>query len=535
MRSSSTKNPDPILFQRLGAFVLLSLCAAPLVTLVLKGAPRLFEGLLVHLFETVMPTQLGTSILVAVGTVFAGTIFALGGVLCALFEFPGHRVLARVQLAPLLIPGWYLSVLYHDELGVTGLAPLVVIGGVSLAPLFQLLITASLRNVPSRSLESLQLLGHRGLLPIARPLLPLTLPAYAAAAVLVFFLSWADEASARTLAVPTLTVGLFDQWFGRQDDAAGAPLALLLVGLSLFPAAALWLWLTRGQFQPTARLQGASMRPAHLGGAGRFVPWLASAPLLIIGVLFPAWVIARWTSTRLRWVDLTTLGSDLVDSLVLALGCTLSAAVLALLLLHQQVVARTVRLNTATTVVMLSSFAVPPLVLALAWLWMLPERVEVSWVTWLNDTPIPLVIALGLRYAAVFLLAGRAALLRVARAHGEVLRVYGLTGLVTFLRLFRPFLVSSLAAVACLVFLAALQDLSVSQVLQPFGFTTISTRVYQYAQSQRIADCAVWILCQALIGVYPLALLARWAERSQDRRSNPTAAARAAEAGSASP
>jgi iron(III) transport system permease protein len=128
-----------------------------------------------------------------------------------------------------------------------------------------------------------------------------------------------------------------------------------------------------------------------------------------------------------------------------------------------------------------------------------------------------LIVALGLRYCAVFLLAGRAALLRVARAHGELMRVLGRTDFLSFIRLYRPFVTGPLSAVAGLVFLMALQDVSVSQVLQPFGFTTISSRVYQYAQSQRIPDCAVWILCQALVGIYPLALLARWADRAHDR------------------
>lgn len=497
--------------------MILAFCAAPLVTLAVMGVPRLLDGLLGHLAETVLPTQLGTSILAATGVVLCGTLFAAGGVLCGLFSFPGHRLLGRTLLAPLLLPGWYLAVLYNYQLGVTGTVALVVVLGASSAPLFQLLITASLRTVPSRYVEVLRHHGRADLLSVCRYLLPLALPAFAAAAVLVFFLAWADEASARTLAVPTLTVGLFDQWFGRQDDAAGAPLALALLLLSLVPASVIWLWLTRGTFRPTARLQGRNMDPVPLRGLSVLVPWVLSVPLLVIGLIYPAVVVTGWTIERLRWVNLATLGTDLVDSLVLAVGCMMAAAVLALLLLHQQVTASTRYLTASTMFLVLSTFAVPPLVLALAWLWMLPESGGQSWIIWLNATPIPLIAALALRYCAVFLLAGRAAMLRVARAHGELLRVLGRTDFLSFVRLFRPFIVAPLSAVACLVFLASLQDLSISQVLQPFGFTTISTRVYQYAQCQRIPDCAVWVLCQALVGVYPLGLLARWAERAQDK------------------
>lgn len=504
---------------RLRALLLAVLCLAPLATLIVKGAPRLLDGLVLHLAQTVLPAQLGTSILAATGAVLAGVLLSAGGVLCALFRFPGHRVFARAQLAPLLVPGWYLAVLYNYELGLTGPIPLVVILGASLAPLFQLLVTAALRSLPSRYLEVLRCLGRASFGAVLRNLLPLALPAYAAAAVLVFFLAWADEASARTLAVPTLTVGLFDQWFGRQDDAAGAPIALVLIALSLLPAWAIWLWLTRGTFRPTARLQGRAMERVRLRGPAAVVPWLLSAPLLAIGLLYPAWVVVTWTVARLQWVDLATLGLDLVDSLILALGATLAAAILALSLLHQQVIAAARYLTETTAVLALSTFAVPPLVLALAWLWMLPESSGAAWIIWLNSTPAPLIVALGLRHCAVFLLAGRAAMLRVARAHGELLRVLGRTDFASFVRLFRPFVAGPLSAAAGLVFLATLQDLSVSQVLQPFGFTTISSRVYQYAGAQRVPDCAVWILCQALVGVYPLGLLARWAERAHERAS----------------
>jgi iron(III) transport system permease protein len=496
----------------LRAVLILALCAAPLSTLALRGAPGLLGDLLAHLTGTVLPAQLGASIVVATGTVAAATALASGGLLCGLFRFPGRRLLSRALLVPLLVPGWFLAVLYRETLGVTGTVALVLVLGATLAPLVHLLVGAALRAVPERSLDVLRHLGRDDPVSIARTLLPLGLPAFSAAAVLVFFVAWADEGSARSLAVSTLTVGLFDQWFGRQSEAAGAPLALAMLALCLPPAGTIWLWLTRGSFRPTARLQGRPMTPVRLRGAAAVVPWVLSAPLLAVGVLYPAAVIARWTAERLRWVDLATLGLDLVDSLVLAVGATALAALVALAVLGQEVTATARPVTRATTLVALTTFALPPLVVALAWVWMLPETDGRRWTAWLNATPVPLVAALGLRYCAVFLVAGRAALLRSARAHGEVLRVTGRTGFVSFVRLFRPFVAAPLVAVACLVALATLQDLSVSQVLQPFGFTTISSRVYQYAQSHRVADCAVWVLCQALVGVYPLMLLARWAE-----------------------
>jgi len=52
-------------------------------------------------------------------------------------------------------------------------------------------------------------------------------------------------------------------------------------------------------------------------------------------------------------------------------------------------------------------------------------------------------------------------------------------------------------------------------MLSPFGFQSISARVFQFALTNRARDCAVWMLCLALIGVYPLMTLARLGDREE--------------------
>ena len=70
-----------------------------------------------------------------------------------------------------------------------------------------------------------------------------------------------------------------------------------------------------------------------------------------------------------------------------------------------------------------------------------------------------------------------------------------------------------LAAAAAFAFLQCLQDVSLSIVLAPFGFPSMSARIFQLAQIERVRDTAVWMTCLALFGVYPLVTLARLGER----------------------
>lgn len=516
MRSDSISARSASIAPRLRIAALLLLCSLPLAALVIVGVPRIFDELIVHLAATVLPAQLLYSLATAAGAVLVGAALAAGGVLCGLFEFPGRRLLQRASLAPLLLPSWFLSIVVQNTLGATGPVALALVLGIGAAPLFQLLATAALRTVPSQYVEVLEQGGRARPWPAVRHLAPFAVPALAAAAVLALLLAWADEASARTFAVPTLTVGLHDQWFGRQDDAAGAPVAIVLLVIAIVPALGLWAVLTRGGFRDSVRLQRRGMHRLPLRGPAAAVPWLLGTPQLVAGVIFPAAVIGFWSVERIDRVRLATVGADLVHTLTLAVGGTLLAAALAMAVLRHEVAATAPRLVGATARVVLATFAVPPVVLALAFLWLLPEGGGAAWTRAINETPAPLIAAAGLRYCAVFLIAGQAALLRVARPHADVARVTGRTDLRSFLRLFRPFVAAPLAAAACFVFLEALKDLSLSLVLQPFGFTTLSTRLFQLAQTQRIPEGAPWVLCQALVGLYPLALLARMADPAHD-------------------
>jgi iron(III) transport system permease protein len=494
------------------ALLLLLVCAAPLAAVVLKGAARARGDLLVHLAATVLPMQLGFSLVAAAGAVLVGALLASGGALCGLFDFPGRGPLQGALLVPLLIPAWFLAVLYQHRLGASGPGALVLVLGIGSAPLFQLFLTASLRGIAPQYIETLRQLGRSSPLQLVRHLFPLTAPSLAAAAVLVFLLAWADAGSARVLAVPTLTVGLYDQWFGRGEDSAGALIALAVLAMSLLPALVVWACFPRGAWRSSARLLQRGAGRIRLRGAAAAVPWMLSAPQLLAGVVFPCAVIGIWTVDRIGRVNIAMIGRDALGTVLLAGGGTLVAAALALWLQWHQVAGHARRLASAAGYVMISTFAAGPVVIGLAFLWLLPSERDGSWAGWLNATPLPLVAALGVRFCAVLSIAGQAALLRTARVHADAIRMSGRTGLLSFLRLLRPYMTAPLAAAACFVFLESLKDISLSLLLQPFGFTTISTRLFQYAQTQRIPESAVWVFCLALVGVYPLWSLARLAD-----------------------
>jgi iron(III) transport system permease protein len=511
---AGTRSPATAGTRSLAVLGVLVVLAAPLVALAVLAVTRPSAAHLAHLARTVLPMQLGSSLVATLGAAAGGAALAAGGLACALFDLPGRALLQRLLLVPLLVPPWFVASVYREALGAEGLWCLVLVLAASCAPLVQLLGTAALASLPGEYLETLRTSGHATAGRVARTLLPLSFPALGAAIALGAVLAWADTGAARAMSVPTLTTGLLDQWFGREQPWAGAALGLVLAGVAAAAGILLGSRLERAAGRERGRLAPGTRRLIRLRGWRAAVPWILSLPQLVAGVALPGGLMIAWTAQRAGRVDLSTLAGDSLHTLLLAAVGTVAAALLALPLAHASISSAAPRLARLAEMTSLALFALPPAVLALAVLALAPAAGGSRLATAAHATAIPLAVALALRSCAVFVVATRAAIARQAPAHVDLLRTLGRTNLAAVTTLLGPFVSGPVAAAAAFVFLLSLQDQLLPLVLGPFGLDTVSTRVLQYAQTQRVRDCAVWMSCLALLGAYPLFMLARLAEAS---------------------
>jgi iron(III) transport system permease protein len=517
MRSSSTSRAERVA-GRAPLLAASALIAAPFVALVVHVAWSTAPGLIAHLARTVLPTQLGYSVLVAVGAALGATALSAGGLLCAMFDFPGRRLLQSLMLVPLLFPSWFLAVLYRETWGVDATRGLIFVLAVSSAPLLHLLGSSAIAAIPGEYSDVLRLAGRTRPLPTARALLPLALPSLGAAAALVSMLAFADAACARTMTVPTLAVGVLDQWYGREDGSVGSLLGIVTAAASAAFAAVFWAKVSRVRWHDAPRVGSRPLGRVPMQGWRGVIPWLLGAPQLIAGVAIPAAVTGSWAAQKLDRVNLGFLGADIYRTLLSGGAGTLLAALLALPVVHALATRPSARAPAWVAGASFALFALSPAVLALSIFSMTSTASTTGPMAWLNATVLPLAVAWALRHAAVFVIAGQSVLARKARGQLDWMRLSGRAGLGSFLVLLRPVLARPLSVAAAFVFLEALKDAVLPLVLQPFGFDTISTRVFQYAQTQRVRDCAVWILCLVLIGIYPLFTLARAAHGDPQER-----------------
>ena len=305
MRSSSTARADSILGPAWLLLAMLAL-AAPICALGWRARGSL--GLLRELSGTVLPMYVVQTAAASAATVVLGLALSAGGLACALYEFPGRRVLGALHLVPMLLPAWFLAVMSRELWSVSGVWPLATVLGISTAPIFYLLGSAGLRNTAQSQVEVLTTLGRGSGLRLASALVPLALPSLGAAALVVFLIAWGDASCARVMAVPTLTTGVLDQWFGREDGRAGAGLGLAFSALGIAVGALAWLRLRRGSWQDSARHTRVWQGRSALRGWRASVPWLLSVPQLAAGVVVPWAVIGLWTAQRIERVDLSGPG-----------------------------------------------------------------------------------------------------------------------------------------------------------------------------------------------------------------------------------
>src|SRR5262245_21882243 len=271
----------------LGAGILYPLLQVLSVAVVIDGRPTL-APLLAFFARPLFREALANTLLSGLLAVAFGSIVAVPlALLSVRYQFPGRTVLTALALLPLVIPPFVGAVAFQQVLGRSGLVNLVLLErfGVTVSFMeglrgvilvqtlhyfpFILLNTAAALAGLDRSLEeAAQNLGSSGFRLFRRILMPLSLPGYAAGALLTFIRVIDDLGTPLMLNYTTLlapqaylrvtTVGL--------TDVDGYVVCVVLVALSL---AALWVvkgLVGRGDF--TAAGRSVEAPALRLGGGG---------------------------------------------------------------------------------------------------------------------------------------------------------------------------------------------------------------------------------------------------------------------------
>jgi iron(III) transport system permease protein len=135
---------------------------------------------------------------------------------------------------------------------------------------------------------------------------------------------------------------------------------------------------------------------------------------------------------------------------------------------------------------------------------------------WYQTAPL-LIVAYAILFFPLALVGVRASVAYAPTTLEEIARSLGQRRLAVFWRVTLPLVGPGLAAAFCLVFLAAVTELTATLILIPTGVQTLSTQFWAYQQNLSYGQAAPFALVIMAIAAVPSYVLARFFDRRPTR------------------
>lgn len=507
------------------ATLVLAAFAAPLLLVAYGAAVPGELGPLAHLAGTVLPGYVANTALLAALTLLPALAVGVGAAALVVFtRFPGRVFLDSALVLPLVLPPYLVAIVYREtahrqqwSLPVESLGGAAAVLALTLYPYVYLLSKVAFRRQAARYVEAARVLGA-GTGRVARGVvLPLAAPAILLGALLVLLEVVSDFGTANALGVRTLTIAVHRIWFSAFEPGLAAQVALLSALLPLLLVSC-YAGLTVGRGFHVPPNRPAPVRSVPLEGRARWLAPVACAVPVVLALVVPLAVLAGWAADAFGRMDLSTLLVDVWHTLLVAAAATLASVLLGLLLgLAARSAPRSARRwrwgagwSAGALWLVSLNYAMPAIVLGISLLFLTRWLAGTALGEWLGGTIALLLAGVTLRYTVFGHLGAESGLQGVSPRLDEAVRCAGRGRWYGLVRVLLPLSRGAVAAGGLLVFVSSIKELTLSLVLQPFDYSAVALGIYHHARVDAYPQAAVYALCLALLGVYPVWSINRW-------------------------
>ena len=358
-------------------------------------------------------------------------------------------------------------------------------------PYVYLPVRARLATLPHSLEESARLLGRRPFSMFFSVVLPQSLTAISAGSLLVFLYTVSDFGAVALLRYNTLTRSIFSNRLF--DQATSIAHGLLLAVLALVVVVGeRQLSSLGGDAAPPSRQQPA--RIVRLGrwrwpAAASVAGWIGIAligPLAVMGFWLGRGIANRNQNTGPLALQFDNILEPARNTLFIGL-ITALVAVAAMLPLARLTARYRSKLGAVCSNLVVAGFALPGLVIALAFsFWILQSPL----VRFYQSLPL-LVLAYSLHFGAQAARVSETAVETVPRPLEEVSHTLGARRIRRFFTVDLPLMSPGLLAGAGLVLLSTMKELPITLLLHPIGFDTLSIRIWASAEELAFAQAGL--------------------------------------------
>jgi len=322
----------------------------------------------------------------------------------------------------------------------------------------------------------------------------------AAGVLLVVMETLADFGTVATFNYDTLTTAVYKAWFGFSSLAAAAQLSLLLA------LAAVAIILIESRFRSGARYTTVDAAPADRVPLAGAQGWLASgyaAGIFSLAVVVPVGQLLAWAAPTLRDEWGGHFLGDVAHSALLGVIVALCCGAVAFLSISRR--RRSGQTSGGATGGMLLTklgYALPGPVLAVG-LFTLFAAIDTRlapFIPAVGGTLVALVLAHVIRFQAVAEAPISSAMAAISPRMDESARSLGVRGFSLWRRLYLPQAMGGAAAAFALVFLDVMKEMPITLMMRPFGWETLSVRIFEMTSEGQWERAALPALGLVLAG-----------------------------------
>ena len=494
-----------------------------------------------HLLDYVLIEYVKNSLILAIGVAIGTFIIGVPAAwLCAMYQFPGKRLLEFLLLLPLAMPAYIVAYTYTGILDFSGplqtylrsifdwgygdywfpeirsLGGAIAMFSFVLYPYVFLLTRSTLIVQSSNVIDVARSLGASGVERLFSIIIPLARPAIAAGVTLALMETLADYGTVQYFGVDTFTTGIFRTWFGFGEPGTAAQLSSILM-LTVFI-----LFLLEQRQRKRIRYHNPSntSRVSHqhrLHGVHATQAIIACALPPLFGFLIPFIQLASWGINTAETMIDKQFWTLAWNSFLLAASAAIVTIMIATILSYGR---RTTKNSLLKWLINLCAmgYAVPGTIIAVGTLiiftsidnWVinfLRQNFQVNIGLIFTGTIFALIFAHTVRFLSLALQTVGASLSKINHSMDEASRLLGNNLFTTLRSIHLPLIRSGLFTAALLVFVEVMKELPATLIMRPFNFNTLSVRAYELASDERLADASTAALAIVLTGIIPVILL----------------------------
>ncbi len=511
------RQPPRVLFAI--SAVVAAILLAPLVFLLVEAQGAGVSTIAHLVWRSLTATLLWNTVrLTVVVSVLCAVIGTLAAWCVERTDLPGRHVWAVLVVVPFAIPDFVVSFGWASlSTWVQGFRGAVLVMTLAVYPLVYLPVAASLRSADPAQEEVARSLGFGRVRTFLRVTLPQARAAILGGCVLVALVILAEYGAFEILGYQTFTTEIFTEFQVSFNVPTASALSLVLVVFGALVLAGDLFARGRGRVVRTASLAQRVIPRQRLG---RATPPVLAAFVALVGLALgvPVGSAVYWMfeggAHALAGVSILDAGwhTAFYSGSAAALATVAALPVALLAVRHGR---RPALLLERSTFVVL---AMPGLVIALA-LSYFSERYADGFA---SGSASMLIVAYAILFFPLALVGVRASVAHASVRLEETGRSLGQSRVTVFRRVTFPLVGPGLAAAFCLVFLAAVTELTATLLLVPTGVQTLATQFWSYQQNLSYGQAAPFALVIIAIAAVPSYVLGRYFDRLPARATRST-------------